>query len=47
MLDGKVNEKDQVINLLTSLLPSYNALKLVLLARGPVISWTDVQQALT
>ena len=47
MLDNKVNEKDQVINLLASLPPSYNALKSVLLARGPGITWTDVQQVLT
>ena len=47
MLDDKVNEKDQVINLLASLPPSYNALKSVLLARGPGITWTDVQQVLT
>ena len=47
MLDDKVNEKDQVINLLASLPPSYNALKSVLLARGPGITWTDVQQVVT
>ena len=47
MLDDKVNEKDQVINLLASLPPSYNALKSELLARGPGITWTDVQQVLT
>ena len=43
MLYDKVNEKDQVINLLASLPPSYNALKSVLLAQGPGITWTDVQ----
>ena len=36
-----------VINLLASLPPSYNAFKSVLLARGPGITWTDVQQVLT
>jgi len=46
-VNDEVNEKDIVINLLTSLAPSYNALKSVLLARGPGISWTDAQRALT
>ena len=47
MLDDKVNEKDQVINLLASLPSNYNVLKSVFLARGPGITWTDVQQVLT
>ena len=46
MLDDQVAEKDRVINLLASLPASYNALRSVLLARGPDITWMDVQQTL-
>ena len=46
MLDDKIAEKDQVIDLLASLPPSYNALRSVLLARGAEITWMDVQQTL-
>ena len=46
MLGDKVSEKYQVINLLASLPSSYSALRSVLLARGPGITWTEVQQAL-
>lgn len=46
MLDDKVAEKDQVINLLASLPSSYNAIRSVVLARGPAITWTDTQQTL-
>lgn len=47
MLDDKVSEKDQVITLLASLPPSYSALRSVLLARGPGITWTEMHQALS
>ena len=46
MLDDEVGEKDQIINLLASLPPRYDAFRSVLLARGPEIKWTDVQQSL-
>ena len=46
MLDDEVGEKDQVINLLASLPPSYDAFRSVLLARGSQITWNDVQQSL-
>ena len=46
MLDDEVGEKDQVINLLESLPPSYDAFRCVLLARGSQITWNDVQQSL-
>ena len=46
MLDDPVSEKDQVINLLTSLPNSYASLKSVLLARGADLKWIDVTQAL-
>ena len=47
MLDDEISEKDQVINLLASLPTSYDALRSVLLCRGPSITWTEVNQALT
>ena len=47
MLDDKVSEKDQVISLLASLPPSYSALRSVLLARGPGITWMEVQHTLS
>ena len=46
MLDDEVGEKDQVINLLASLPPSYDAFRSVLLARGFQITWNDVHQSL-
>ena len=46
MVDDEVGEKDQVINLLASLPPSYDAFRSVLLARGSQITWNDVQQSL-
>ena len=46
MLDDEVGDKDQVINLLSSLPPSYNAFRSVFLARGPQITWMEVQQVL-
>jgi len=42
MLDDRVNEEDQVINLLASLPPNYNAVLWVLLAQVPETTWTDV-----
>ena len=46
MLDDEVGEKDQIVNMLASLPPSYDAFRSVLLARGSQITWNDVQQSL-